>query len=493
MRSKSRQTAEPQGEVLDLKAAAAFLKVSKPTFYRWLAQGRIKGFRAGQQWRFYRADLEKFLEAEEPSALQTDPSALRRVVEQARKARGLKPADWPETDTPEETAVIRTVNLLIADAIDARASDIHIDLEQDKMLVRYRIDGVLHEAMTAPKKFAPPIVARMKLLGDMNVDERRLPQHGRLHIEHQGKDYDLRVTTLPTIWGEALAARILDQSSVLIGLDRLGFSGPMQQTIDRLLSSPTGMIVAAGPAGSGRTTTLYSMLQRITSPHKKTLTIEDPVEYRIPNTTQVHVNRKAGLTMAVALRAFQRADPDIILVAELADPEVLAAAVQAGMTGHLVLTTMHASDAPLAIKRMADMGVDPYLLASSLIAVLAQRLVRRVCSNCAASHEPPADLLRRLAARTGLDLSQGRFRRGAGCSECRQTGYRGRTGIYELLEVTHGIAELIARPVSVHELRAAALEAGMTTMLRDGIEKAAQGITTIEEVLRVLVPPEAQA
>ena len=486
--AKPRQAAE-SGEVLDLKSAAAFLKVSKPTFYRWLAQGKIKGFKAGQQWRFYRRDLEQFLQAEEPSALLADAEKLRQAVEQGRKARGLRPADWAplEDQSPEESAVIQAVNIIIGDAIDARASDIHMDNSQDETMVRYRIDGVLHEAMRLPREASRPIVSRLKLMGDMNISERRAPQNGRIAIKHKGKDYDLRVTTIPAVFGESAITRILDQSSVLIGMDRLGFSAQMREAFERVLHySPMGLLVVAGPAGCGKTTVLYSALHHINSPEKKIVSIEDPVEYFVPNTMQVHVNRKAGLTTAVALRAFMRVDPDIILVGELADPETIQNSVQAALTGHLVLTTMHAEDAPFVVTRMIDMGVEPYLVASSMAAVLAQRLVRRVCQKCKAKHTPSQSMIQRLQEQTGLDLAAGEFARGKGCGECRGTGYRGRSGIYELMVVDEKLRELIARPAPTSELRQAAIEGGMTTMLRDGIEKAAQGITTVEEVLRVL-------
>ncbi len=476
-------------EVLDLTSAAAFLKVSKPTFYRWLAQGRIKGHKAGQQWRFYRRDLEEFLHAEEPSALLADAEKLRQAVERGRKALGLRAADWTpiEDQSAEESAVIRAVEIIMRDAIDACASDIHMDNDQHETLIRYRIDGVLHEAMRLPREASRPLVSRLKLLGDMDISERRLPQHGRIGMKHRGKDLDLRVTTIPAIFGESAITRILDQSSVLIGMDRLGFSEQMREALQRVLHyTPMGLFVVTGPAGCGKTTTLYSVLHQINSPEKKIVSIEDPVEYRLPNTMQVHVNRKAGLTTAAALRAFVRADPDIILVGAVQDLETAEACVQAALTGHLVFTTMLPGDAPSLVTRLVDMGLDPFLISGSLAAVLAQRLARRVCRKCKAEQKPSRELVLRLQTQTGLDLAAGRFARGEGCEECRGTGYRGRTGIYELMQVDERLRELIACPAPTSELRQAAIEGGMVTMLRDGIEKAAQGITTIEEVLRVL-------
>lgn len=485
---KSEGARDERGDVLDLKAAADFLKVSKPTFYRWLAQGKIRGFKAGTQWRFYRHDLENFLHAEEPSALQVDADALRAAVTKARKSRGLKPIEWPEDETPEESTVIGTVHTLIGDAIDARASDIHLDNSVDEMLVRYRVDGVLSEVMSLPRHAAKPLVSRLKIMGDMNISERRIPQNGRIIIEYQGREYDIRVTTVPAIYGESAICRILDQSSVLFGLDKLGFSKPMQQAFERILRTPNGLIVVTGPAGSGRTTTLYSSLNLVNTPERKICTIEDPVEYRLSNAMQVHVNRKAGLTTAAALRTFMRCDPDIIMVGDLRDLETAEACVNAAMTGHLVLTAMLPLDAPSVVARLIDMGLEPFLAGASLSAVLAQRLVRRVCPHCTEEYEPSPDLLRRLEKETDLDTAHATFRRGKGCPECRQSGYRGRTGLFELLEIDYRLRELIARPAPTDELHAAAIDLGMTTMLKDGVEKAMQGITTVEEVMRVLTP-----
>jgi len=486
---KSGPAPEGRGDVLDLKAAADFLKVSKPTFYRWLAQGKIKGFKAGTQWRFYRHDLENFLHAEEPSALQVDADALRAAVTKARKSRGLPPIEWPEAETPEESTVIGTVFTLIIGAIEARASDIHLDNNADETLIRYRIDGVLNEAMTLPRDASNSLVARLKLMGDMNISERRLPQNGRIAIKYQERDYDVRVTTVPAIFGESAICRILDQNIALITLDKLGFSKPMQQAFEGVLRIPSGLIVVTGPAGSGRTTTLYSSLNLVNAPERKICTIEDPVEYRLRNVMQVHVNRKAGLMTAAALRTFMRCDPDIIMVGDLRDLETAEACVNAAMTGHLVLTAMLPADAPSVVARLIDMGLEPFLAGASLNAVLAQRLVRRVCPHCKADDKPNPDLLQRLQTQTGLDLSNAKFQRGKGCGECRGYGYRGRTGLFELMEIDDRLRELIARPTTTDQLRTAAIDAGMTTMLKDGGEKARQGITTIEEVMRVLTPP----
>ncbi|HUT74546.1 MAG TPA: ATPase, T2SS/T4P/T4SS family [Armatimonadota bacterium] len=497
MRKRKRDEPEVAAadEVLDLKAAADFLKVSKPTFYRWLAQGKLKGFKAGQQWRFYRRDLEKFLETEEPVALQVGGDELETAVREARKARGLLPIEWnepgqllaprPAEETPEESVIPRTVATIIADAIDGRASDIHIDGNPDGAHVRYRVDGVLTDAMTIPRKAQMAIVSRLKLLGDMNLAERRVPQNGRIAVKHHGRDYDVRVVTMPAMYGESAMLRILDQASVLIGFVKLGLSKPVQAAFERHLRAPQGLVIATGPSGSGRTSTLYSALNLLNSLQKKLVTIENPVEYRLRDVMQVHVNRKAGLTFPVGVRMFRYSDPDIILVGDLEDLETAELCVQAAMTGHIVLTAMMPGDAVGVITRLADMGVEPFLIGASVSAVLAQRLVRRVCQSCKAEYQPSRETLRRLGM-SDDEVAGAKFYRGAGCDQCRQTGYYGRTGVFELLEVDDRLREVIARCAPAAELRAAAIEGGMVTMLRDGLEKAQQGLTTIEELLRVL-------
>jgi len=482
-------------EVLDLRAAAEFLKVSKPTFYRWLAQGKIKGVKAGTQWRFYRRDLEQFLQSSEPSALQVDADALQKAVDVAVKAKGLPRIDWsgpgplglePETEAPEERTVVRAAETIMCDAIDARASDIHIDIERDRARVRYRVDGVLREVMSLPKEAGHPIVSRFKLMSDLDLSERRLPQNGRIRIRYGDREYDLRSATFPAIFGESVVCRILDQSSVLLGLDKLGFAKETQQVFERILRLPQGLIIVSGPTGSGRTTTIYSALNLINAPEKKVFTIEDPVEYQLRGIVQLHVNRKAGLTFDVALRQFVRGDPDIIFVGELRDQASAETCLMAAMTGHLVLTAMLPLTAPEVVTRLLDMGLEPFIVSAGLKGVLAQRLVRKVCQKCKAPYQPTAEVLRRLQRETGVDLSGAEFQRAKGCPECRGYGFRGRTALFELLEVDDRMRELIARGATTAELREAAIQSGMTTLLADGLTKATQGITTVEEVLRVL-------
>ncbi len=301
----------------------------------------------------------------------------------------------------DEAPIIRIVNVIIQQAIKDRASDIHIEPDRRGVRVRYRIDGVLHEVMQVPKYVHAPLISRIKIMGDMNIAERRLPQDGRIHVRHEGKDFDLRVSSLPTVFGEKVVMRILDQSSILIGLNKLGMFPETQAELESVVIQPNGMILSTGPTGSGKTTTQYSILNKINSVEKNIITIEDPVEYQLRGLNQVHVNRKAGLTFANALRYFLRQDPDIIMVGEIRDLETAEIAIQAALTGHLVLSTLHTNDAPSAVTRMVDMGVEPFLIASSVIGVLAQRLARNICANCKEPYKPPADALRRVGFQAG--------------------------------------------------------------------------------------------
>jgi len=474
----------PAGAVLDLKEAAEFLKVSKPTFYRWLAEGKIKGAKVGQQWRFQRQDLESFLHTD-PTAMPAEVEGFHAAIDADRAARKLGPFPWSERGA-DEGEVPQFVSSFMEDAVRSIASDIHLDVDRQAARLRYRIDGVLHEVLAFPKEAAKAVVARCKLLGDMDINERRIPQNGRIRFAVEDREYDFRLVTVPAIYGESMIMRILDQGSVLLGLDRLGMSESMRARLEERLRDPNGLFVVVGPAGSGRTTTVYSALHHLNAPEKKIVTIEDPVEYAMKGLMQVHVNRKLGFLPAVGLRTFVRCDPDIIMLYELRDLETAEVCVTAAMTGHLVLTTMLGSDAVSAIARLTDMGLEPLLVASSLSTVVAQRLVRRVCEHCREKYQPSRDLVRRMEADTGLDLAQATFARGRGCTTCRQTGYKGRFAMFELLALDQPLRDLIARPASITELRDAARTAGMITLLQDGVEKAAAGRTTLEEVIRVL-------
>jgi type IV pilus assembly protein PilB len=388
-------------------------------------------------------------------------------------------------DMADEAPIIRIVNVIIQQAIKDKASDIHIEPDRRGVRVRYRVDGVLHEIMKVPKYVHAPLISRVKIMGDMNIAERRLPQDGRIHVRVEGKEYDLRVSSLPTVFGEKIVCRILDQSSIMIGLNRLGMLPETQAELESIIVQPNGMILSTGPTGSGKTTTQYSILNKINSVEKNIITIEDPVEYQLAGLNQVHVNRRAGLTFANAMRYFLRQDPDIIMVGEIRDLETAEIAIQASLTGHLVLSTLHTNDSPSAVTRLVDMGVEPFLIASSVIGVLAQRLGRRICQNCKEPYRPPLDALKRIGF--PLDnLEEQVFHRGRGCDQCRHTGYKGRLGIYEMMLVNEEIQDLVVRRSPLSEIKNAALANGMKTLKMDGFEKVTQGVTTVEEVMRVV-------
>ena len=390
-------------------------------------------------------------------------------------------------DVADEAPIIRIAKVVIQRAVGERASDIHIEPARNGVRIRYRIDGILHEVMRLPKYVHAPLISRFKIMSGMNIAERRVPQDGRIHIRHAGKDYDLRASNIPTTNGEKAVMRILDKSSIQVGLESLGLQPTMQARVEKLILQPNGMILSTGPTGSGKTTTQYSILNRINSVETNIITIEDPVEYELEGISQVHVNRKAGLTFAVALKYFLRQDPDIILVGEIRDLETSEIAVQAALTGHLVLSTLHTNDAPSTVTRMVDMGVEPFLIASAMIASMSQRLARRICQECKEVYEPRKDLL--LGFGFDPDAPENReqkFYRGVGCDNCRFTGYRGRVGIYELMEMNPEIAELIVKRASAGQIKEAALAAGMTTLSKDGFEKAKQGLTNPDDLIRVV-------
>ncbi len=386
----------------------------------------------------------------------------------------------------EEAPIIRIVNVLFQQAIKERASDIHIEPQRRNVRIRYRIDGVLHEIMTLPKYVHAPLISRIKIMADMNIAERRLPQDGRIHLRHAGKEYDVRVSTIPTTFGEKAVMRILDKESMLMGLENLGFLPDTLAQVEKLIQQPNGMLLSTGPTGCGKTTTQYSILTRLNSVEKNILTIEEPVEYQLPGINQVAVNRKAGLTFATALRSFLRQDPDIIMVGEMRDLETAEIAIQAALTGHLVLSTLHTNDAPSAITRLIDMGVEPFLISATLLGVLAQRLARRICPKCKEPYQPPPEVL----ADFDLDPDQVKdvtFYRGRGCEYCRHTGYKGRIGIFELMVMNEELADLTLKRAPLAEIRAAARAAGMRTLKEDGVQKVLLGITTFEEVARVVM------
>ena len=390
------------------------------------------------------------------------------------------------TEVTDEAPVVRFVNLLINQAITDRASDIHIEPTERDMRVRYRIDGVLHDAHRSPKNIQNGVISRLKIMADMNIAERRVPQDGRMSVTHDGRRVDLRVATLPTVWGEKVVARILDTSNTQLGLDDLGFSNENFERYRASYTKPYGMILATGPTGSGKSTTLYATLNILNRPDVNVITVEDPVEYRLPGINQVQTNAKAGLTFASALRSILRADPDIVLIGEIRDHETAQIAIEAALTGHLVLSTLHTNDAPSAVSRLIEMGIEPFLVGSALDAVLAQRLCRSLCERCKQAYVPEPEELERVSFTWDADAGPPTLYRAVGCSACSQTGYRGRMALHEVMAVTEDIARLAVARSSTDEIARLAREQGMTTLKADGWGKVLQGRTSIEEVLRVV-------
>ncbi len=386
----------------------------------------------------------------------------------------------------DEAPIVRLAYSIIQLAIRDGASDIHVEPEQRGVRVRYRVDGVLHEVMPLPKYIDKPLISRFKIMSDMNIAERRIPQDGRIGIVLDKKDFDLRVSCLPTTHGEKIVMRVLDKSSVLLGLNKLGFTAEVQAQVEELTSQPNGMFLSTGPTGSGKTTTQYSVLHKLNSIEKNIITVEDPVEYHLGGIAQVQVNKKAGLTFGNALRSFLRQDPDIIMVGEMRDLETGEIAVEASLTGHLVLSTLHTNDAPSTVIRMVDMGIEPYLISATVIGVLAQRLARKVCQKCKKSYTVSASELRRFGFRPKEKDEEVTLWKGEGCDVCRNTGYKGRIGLYELMRINDEIRELVVRRASLADIREAAKANGMYELKEDGLLKVLEGMTTPDEVMRVV-------
>jgi general secretion pathway protein E len=387
-------------------------------------------------------------------------------------------------DMASEAPVIRLVNLLISKAIESRASDIHIEPFEKELKVRYRIDGILHDVESPPKKLKAAVISRIKIMAKLNIAERRIPQDGRIKMKVLGREIDLRVSTVPTLYGESVVMRILDKSNTQIyDLNRLGFAADTFKMFVNLVARPHGIILVTGPTGSGKTTTLYGALTKINLPDKKIITIEDPIEYQINGINQIHVNPQIGLTFAAGLRSIVRQDPDVIMVGEIRDLETAEIAIRAALTGHLVFSTLHTNDAPSAIARLVDMGAEDYLLSSSILGVLAQRLVRVICEKCKAEVQNDPAFLREIGMNKNGESTI--TYQGQGCKECSGTGYSGRIGIFELMLMDDDIRHLTITEADSNTLRKQAAQNGMRGLREDGWDKARQGITTVSEVLRV--------
>lgn len=396
-----------------------------------------------------------------------------------------KEADISGVTAGEDAPIIALVNLMILRAVKEKASDIHIEPFGDETIkVRYRIDGILHDVMSLPRQLRLAVISRVKIMSDLDIAERRLPQDGRIQVNISGRKINIRVSVLPTVNGEGAVLRILDPASILLELNSLGFSQSMLPKFNSLIKKPNGIILVTGPTGSGKSTTLYATLNILNSTEKKIMTIEDPVEYKLKGVNQVQAKPKIRLTFAAGLRSFLRQDPDIMLVGEIRDKETAEIAVQAALTGHLVLSTLHTNDAPSSVIRLIDMGIEPFLISSSVIGIIAQRLVRKICPKCKKEIKLTPDIIKILEGYE-INSSEIILYKGEGCSYCKDTGYKGRIAIFELMTITETIKELISRNVTTGKLREVAIKEGMNLLIEDGLKKVYEGITTIDEVLRV--------
>jgi general secretion pathway protein E len=423
-------------------------------------------------------------------AIRRTYAAAESVVELVRDLDGVLGvvAEGGETglvdarDLANQPPVIRFVNLLIREAHESRASDIHLESSRDGLRARFRVDGVLNEVPSPPKALQTAVVSRVKLLADLDIAERRAPQDGRIRVRLEERELDLRVSTVPTLHGESVVLRLLDRGGRPVALGELGMAPETLGQFEELAKRPHGILLATGPTGSGKTTTLYAALGLRRRDAEKIITVEEPVEYHLEGVTQVPINAKAGMTFAGALRSLLRQDPDVLMVGEMRDGETATIAVQAAMTGHLVFSTLHTNDAATAVTRLMDLRVEPYMIAATLEGVLAQRLVRRICSECRVRYKPHPQAVALLAEQP---VGQIELERGRGCAACRETGYRGRTGLFELLPVSDEIKHAISRGISLADLRDLAKTAQMRTLRQDGWGKVQAGLTTVEEVLRV--------
>src|SRR5215469_12702968 len=396
------------------------------------------------------------------------------------------PTDKEITESDQEASVIKFVNQVIWEAYKDRATDIHFEPAEDELRIRYRIDGILHQTPMPPqlKRFQAAIISRIKVMSGMNIAEKRLPQDGRINVRIKGEEIDIRVSTVPTVYGESVSLRLLSRGKIFLSLDKLGFSPEDEKAIREIIVKPHGILLVTGPTGSGKSTSLYAMLSSINSIQKRIITVEEPVEYELKGINQIAVRPEIGLTFAMGLRHILRQDPNVIMVGEIRDLETAEIAIRASLTGHLVFSTLHTNDAPSAFTRLIDMGIEPFLVASSVESVMAQRLVRTICTHCKEEQKVEKDYLRRIGF-PAEEIETTKFYHGAGCEACRQLGYQGRMGIYELLILNEGLRPLILNRAPASTIAQRAMESGMRTLRTDGWNKVREGKTTIEEVLRV--------
>ncbi|RKY39775.1 MAG: type II secretion system protein GspE [Candidatus Omnitrophota bacterium] len=410
-------------------------------------------------------------------------SSIEELIKSIDKEKLLGAGERGDIEAP----IVKLVNLLILQAVQSRASDIHIEPEEKFVRVRYRIDGMLSDTFSLPKDLQMPVISRIKIMANMNIAERRLPQDGRVEIKAGSRPLDIRISTQPTLFGENVVMRLLEKRQIFVELKQLGFSEETLKRYEEVLFKPYGIILVTGPTGSGKSTTLYVCLQKLNTEQKNIMTIEDPIEYQLPGVRQSQVNPKTGFDFASGLRAILRQDPDIIMVGEIRDMETAEVAVRAALTGHLVLSTLHTNDAPSAFTRLIDMGIEPFLISSAVIGVLAQRLVRVICPRCKEAYKPSEEMRAKLGLARRKKETEVLFYRGKGCAYCRKTGYYGRIGIFEFLPATPELRELILRRCSSTLIRQLAEKQGMKSLFEDGLDKVLKGITTIEEVLRVAI------
>jgi len=483
----------PPGELIDMAEAIRILKTTRPTFYRWLRSGKVKGMKVGRQWRFYREDVERFLKGEAPRVdLPADITPLIEAL--CKKAEEL----GVDTHTREDTSEVRrAVSLMIVLGAAMGASDIHIsphlapDGTGSMVVLRYRVDGVLQSIATIDIRLLSAIVEDWKRMAACDIHEKALPQDGRILIKRGDDLVDLRASFLPAVLGESLTVRILDRAAVDLKLDRIDYAPHDREKLLQAVRSPWGVVLITGPTGSGKTTVLYACINELDSEKIKIMTVEDPVEFYLRGAVQVAVREKEGMTFERAVRAMLRSDPDVLLVGEVRNRETLYAVVQSALTGHLVMTTLHADEAARGLVRMVDIGVDPFVVAEATKLVMSQRLVRMSCPVCSVADKPDAhrlDLAAELARKGGLEWHslEPTWRKAVGCGKCGHTGYRGRTVVAEMLEVTPEIGKALRDGASVDDLRRIAVEQGMTTMAADDIRRAARGETTLDEVMRVV-------
>lgn len=488
---------QKNGKLLTLPQAAEFLKISKPTLYRLLEQEKLKGRKVGNQWRFRSEELASYLEQGPVAKVYSEIASdilnyeLDYFSDRLKKLGKLS-IDWSSESDSQEGRVQQLVGHILALGVWSRVSDIHIEgFQKDQSnfyLLRFRIDGVMREVREFPTELANGIISFLKNWMDMDIDSRK-PQDGRIKVSLEGRPVDMRISIVPTLFGESVVLRVLDVRNIVLGLEHLGLCDKDLKQAREWENKSSGLVLVTGPTGCGKTTLLYSMIHEIAKPEKKTLTLEDPVELSLPWTNQIPLNSSVGLNFPAGIRSVLRQDPDVILVGEIRDLDSMLLTLQAALTGHLVLSVLHSPDTAGALKRISDIGVEPFIASSALIGIIAKRLVRRICPKCSKKAELSAQYLAknlsRISAQNGFKIPKNaEFLKGKGCPDCHQTGCRGRIGIFEIMEFSAEIKESFLRGASQDEIRETAIKNGMVTLIGDGIRKASTGTASLEEVFR---------